>query len=211
MLYGRFTFQITFNSEADLPPYKGSTLRGLLGVALKKVVCALKMQECHTCLLRERCLYRIIFEIPAAEGTMVSPSPPHPFILEPPLDLQTDFRAGDPLEFHLILLGSANETPSCSRCTECYLDLEGVFRNQKRIADLYGKLSGNRPLEEMSDSGIINLNAENFAMYKSRIRQDFQKSFGLYALKDLEIASTGKRPNTRYGLGMDKEKIEIVY
>jgi CRISPR-associated protein (TIGR02584 family) len=101
--------------------------------------------------------------------------------------------------------------PDCSRCTECYLDLEGIFRNQKKIANLYGKLAGNRPLEEMSDSGITNLNAENFTMYKSRIRQDLQKGFGHYALKDLEIASTGKRPNTRYGIGMDKGKIEIVY
>jgi hypothetical protein len=63
----------------------------------------------------------------------------------------------------------------------------------------------------MSDSDIINMNAENFTMYKSRIRQDLQKVFDHYALKDLEIASTGKRPNTRYGIGMDKGKIEIVY
>jgi len=88
------------------------------------------------------------------------------------------------------------------------LDLSFRFT---RNPDLYSKLAGNRPLEEMSDTGIVNLNADNFTMYKSKIRQDFQKSFGLYALKDLEIVSTGKRPNTRFGIGMDKGKIEIVY
>jgi hypothetical protein len=91
-----------------------------------------------------------------------------------------------------------------------YIDLEGIFNNQKTIADLYGKLAKNRPLEEMSDSGIINLNADNFAMYKSRIREDLQKGFGFYALKDLEIAATGKRPNTRYGIGMEKGRAEKV-
>jgi len=35
--------------------------------------------------------------------------------------------------------------------------------------------------------------------------------FGPYAIKDLEIASTGTRPNTRYGLRLDKSKIEIVF
>jgi len=29
--------------------------------------------------------------------------------------------------------------------------------------------------------------------------------------KDLEIASVGSRPNTRYGIRMDRNKIEIVY
>ncbi len=100
---------------------------------------------------------------------------------------------------------------SCIRCTECFLDLEGIFMHQKIIADLYRKLAGNRPLEEMSDSGIINLNAENFTMYKSKIRQDLLKCFGHYAMKDLEIISTGKRPNTRYGIVIDRDKILVVF
>lgn len=33
----------------------------------------------------------------------------------------------------------------------------------------------------------------------------------LYALKELEIDSVGSRPNTRYGIMMDKAKIEFVY
>jgi len=59
----------------------------------------------------------------------------------------------------------------------------------------------------MSDTGIINLDADNFNMNKSRIKQDLLSCFGLYALKDLEIASVGTRPNTRYGIMMDKNKI----
>ena len=44
-----------------------------------------------------------------------------------------------------------------------------------------------------------------------KIKQDLLSCFGLYALKDLEIASVGTRPNTRYGIRMDRSKIEIVY
>ena len=72
-------------------------------------------------------------------------------------------------------------------------------------------ICGTRPLNEMSDSGIIRLNAENFNSYKSKIKENIRKSFGPYALKELEIASLGARPNTRYGILMDKAKIEIVY
>jgi len=35
--------------------------------------------------------------------------------------------------------------------------------------------------------------------------------FGAYALKELEIASLGRHPNARYGLRIDKNRIEIVY
>jgi len=62
----------------------------------------------------------------------------------------------------------------------------------------------------MSDTGITNLSAENFNMYKGKIKSDLLDRFGLYAFKDLEIDAVGTRPNTRYGIGMDKSKIKIV-
>ena len=41
--------------------------------------------------------------------------------------------------------------------------------------------------------------------------RDILAKFGPYALKELEIASAGTRPNTCYGILIDKAKIEIVY
>jgi len=105
----------------------------------------------------------------------------------------------------------SKEVESCSDCTECFLDIQSIFEKQGEITELYRKVSGTRPLEEMSDTGIINLNADNFNMYKGKIKQDLLGRFGPYALKDLEIASVGSRPHTRYGIGMDRSKIEIVY
>ncbi len=91
------------------------------------------------------------------------------------------------------------------------MDIQAVFDNQDEIARQYRKGCGTRPLNEMSDSGITGLNADNFNSYKSKIKENLEKSFGPYALKELEIASVGVRPNTRYVIMMDKSKIEIVY
>ena len=105
----------------------------------------------------------------------------------------------------------SKEVESCSNCTECFLDIQSIFEKQGEITELYRKVSGTRPLNEMSDTGIINLNTDNFNMYKGKIKQDLLGRFGPYALKELEIASVGKRPNTLYGIFLDKSRIEIVY
>lgn len=105
----------------------------------------------------------------------------------------------------------SKETKSCGSCIECFLDIQSVFKNQDQITDLYRKISGTRQLDEMSDTGIISLNAENFNMYKGKIKNDLLSGFGHYAIRDLEIASTGTRPNTRYGIMLDRHRIEIVF
>ena len=103
------------------------------------------------------------------------------------------------------------ETESCGICTECFIDIQAVFEKQDQITDLYRKMCGTRPLNEMSDTGITGLSSENFTSYKSKIKENLTNRFGPYALKELEIASVGTRPNTRYGVPMDKAKIKIVY
>jgi len=109
MLYGRFRFIIKFTDQAYLPPYKGSTLRGAFGTALKQIVCALKRQECHHCVLGSRCVYTMFFENKRASHNKSEkgPSLPHPFMIEPPLESKTCFGPEEELSFHLILFGPA--------------------------------------------------------------------------------------------------------
>jgi len=113
MLYGRYQFHSILEDKALLPPFKGSTFRGVFGVALKRVVCALKRQKCPECLLRTRCVYSIVFEdeaqSAAQDDSKSKPSPPHPFVIEPPLTAETRFQPGSPFDFGLILLGDVNE------------------------------------------------------------------------------------------------------
>ena len=133
MRYGNYRFKCRLESEAKLPFYKGSTFRGVFGHALKRVVCALKLRECADCMLRESCLYSLVFENDRTHTNAVSnmslrgaerrsnpqeneeaerrgtPLPPHPFVIEPPLDAERRFRSGERFECSLILFGEANE------------------------------------------------------------------------------------------------------
>ena len=100
---------------------------------------------------------------------------------------------------------------TCRRCTECFLDINQIYDRQEQIAELYKKISGRMAPAEMSDSGILNLNAENFNSYKSKIRDDLKKGFGLYAISELAIESVGKRPDTRYGIKIDRDRIRVTF
>ena len=113
MLYGKYQFICRLENEAILPPYKGSTFRGVFGRALKKVVCALKRQECNQCLLKQRCVYALVFE--TSEALQVSESsklsaPPHPYVIEPPLTTETHFVQGSSFDFNLLLFGEVNKS-----------------------------------------------------------------------------------------------------
>ncbi len=113
--------------------------------------------------------------------------------------------------FALLKKNCPKHAETCENCTECFLDMEGIYDRQGEITDLYRRMAGTRSIEEMSDWGITNLSAQNFMMYKGKIKKDLRDRFGPYALREIEIASVGARPNTRYGIMMDKSKIEIVY
>ncbi len=113
MLYGKYQFLCRLEDESILPFFKGSTFRGLFGHALKKVVCALKRQECEQCLLKERCVYALVFETQVAlqppEGSRIA-SPPHPFVIEPPQTTETNFPKGSAFDFNLLLFGEVNNS-----------------------------------------------------------------------------------------------------
>ena len=111
MQYSAYRFLCTFTNQAYLPPYKGSTFRGVFGRALKQVVCALKREECAKCILKEQCVYALVFETGSAlrmqQGSKIV-SPPHPFVIEPPLETKTEYKANERFDFNLLLFGKIN-------------------------------------------------------------------------------------------------------
>ncbi|GLI34300.1 CRISPR system precrRNA processing endoribonuclease RAMP protein Cas6 [Desulforhabdus amnigena] len=110
--WNRFRFRIRALGDLSLPQYKGATFRGGFGQALKGVTCALKRQDCGTCLLRDRCVYVYLFETPPpvdAAMMRLYPSAPHPFVLEPPETKACHIPKGECLEFGLVLVGRALE------------------------------------------------------------------------------------------------------
>lgn len=107
---GSFTFKLQARDPLVLPAYKGSTLRGGFGHAFRRVVCALRNQDCPDCLLKEKCLYSYVFETPSPADTRLMrkyEAAPHPFVLEPPLDARRIYRPGEEFTFGLSLIGKA--------------------------------------------------------------------------------------------------------
>jgi len=106
----RYNFVLTALDPLSLPPYKGSTLRGVFGHAFKRVVCARGRQDCAGCLLRTGCPYASVFESRPpddADVKRVQAAIPRPFVIEPPLTEQTYFAPGEELAFRLVLVGRA--------------------------------------------------------------------------------------------------------
>lgn len=150
MRYGAYRFRLVFEDAAVLPPFKGSTLRGAFGTALKSVVCALKRETCDACLLRSKCVYARVFEVvPSARGDGLRHSPPHPFILEPPLTEQTEYRPGDPFEFGLKLFGWANDYLPYFVYTVQWMGNIGLGRR------LNGQRGRFKLIEAASTSGVL--------------------------------------------------------
>lgn len=111
MIFGKYQFFCSLENEAFLPPYKGSTFRGVFGRSLKKVVCTLKRQQCPECMLRGKCLYALTFEtaevLEPPENARIA-SIPHPFVIQPPLTTETHFPSGTAFDFNLLLFGEIN-------------------------------------------------------------------------------------------------------
>lgn len=94
---------------------------------------------------------------------------------------------------------------SCHGCADCYLDFRQISEGQQIITGFYKKLGG-----VTEDKGICALDKESLRTYVSKIRQDIQKTFGMTAASQLSVESSGKKPDTRYGIPMDRERIQIV-
>lgn len=105
----------------------------------------------------------------------------------------------------------SRDTKNCTNCFECYISFDGIEDAKDEIAALYRKIPGSRDLSEMSKTGIKALDIDNFRSNMSKIGKDLAKGLGLYATYDLAIEPFGKRPDTRYGLKLDKSRIKIIF
>lgn len=107
VLRARLTYRLL--EDTTLPTYKGALLRGGFGYAFQRASCA---QSCwghaERCTAAMLCPYRWVFETPHPEGVPHLhdlQDVPRPFVIEPPLDHKQRYRAGDTLEFGLVLIG----------------------------------------------------------------------------------------------------------
>ncbi|MFZ5518635.1 MAG: CRISPR system precrRNA processing endoribonuclease RAMP protein Cas6 [Candidatus Zhuqueibacterota bacterium] len=108
--WAMFEFNIKAKETLYLPEYKGSTLRGGFGNTFRRVVCDALEKQCQICILNQTCPYAYIFETPNLRSYDIqhfADNYPHPFVIEPPLSEQKEYKAGEKLSFGLILIGKS--------------------------------------------------------------------------------------------------------
>lgn len=115
MLIGDYRFDCLLTTPALVSTFKGSMLRGAFGHAFKKVSCALRRQDCETCLLAETCPYSFVFENHSADHADSSPGKvrvavrPHPYAFQPPFETNLIYQRGEHFSFGISLFGKAND------------------------------------------------------------------------------------------------------
>lgn len=105
-----FGFVCRLQEDALLPPFKGSTLRGALGKALRDSSCVLRSRGCPPCPLDPVCAYASLLEVPPCPEEAqhrLWPSRPLPLVMRPPKETQEVWQAGDEFEFEVVLFGRA--------------------------------------------------------------------------------------------------------
>jgi hypothetical protein len=105
-------FRLDFEVEAPihLHYYAGSQLRGAFGHALRRAACVTRQKDCKACPLYRSCAYPEVFETPAPlEGHRLQrfSQVPNPYVVEPPPLGARDYRPGEALSFHFVLMGRA--------------------------------------------------------------------------------------------------------
>ncbi|MBW2069472.1 MAG: CRISPR system precrRNA processing endoribonuclease RAMP protein Cas6 [Deltaproteobacteria bacterium] len=104
-------FEIKAKTSVEIPPFAGSTLRGALGVALKRICCISKQRACDECLIRSSCVYVYLFETTMLGDSFCDPrfrNAPHPFVLVVPVaETNTLLNPGDTWSFGITVFGRA--------------------------------------------------------------------------------------------------------
>lgn len=110
MKIARLGVELTPVETVRLPRYKGAVIRGGFGLAFRRVSCPFPKRECADCLLRQQCVWSYVFNTPRPDNAEVMrkyETVPHPFVIEPPEDEETQFGQDDRLTFTLVLIGRA--------------------------------------------------------------------------------------------------------
>lgn len=105
----RYRFSFLLENDLNLPPYAGSTLRGVFGHALRRAACMTRQKECTHCPLLETCPYSRIFANPpsALLNKSQQQNPPQPYIIEAPANGIRHYTAGSHYHFETVLIGYA--------------------------------------------------------------------------------------------------------
>jgi CRISPR-associated endoribonuclease Cas6 len=100
------TLRASFQAEESgtLPAYLGSTIRGILGHCMREAACTNPGVQCHLCHVSADCEYARSFNSPGNVAGAVNP-----FVIHAPVRDKTAWKAGDPCNFNITILGKATQ------------------------------------------------------------------------------------------------------
>lgn len=120
--------RVTYEAQGkgNLPPYLGSTIRGLIGHSLRGMVCPTPKVKCFTCELAPNCAYANYFVSPKNAAGSVNP-----FVLLPVTSHKTIWEKGDLCEFEITLFGNASR--EISLMTQVFRQIDHLGWGSARI------------------------------------------------------------------------------
>lgn len=165
-----YKFKITARALTDfcLPKYIGSTLRGGFGKVFKKISCPIKKFDCKDCFIAESCPYANVFSNPTKIKDLTflnqNSNTPHPYILDLEFNknkFKNYYKAGDNLEFSLIIVGEAKKY--LPYIVYCFIELGkiGIGKDKGK----YEILSIENDGLKIYDIGSKELKLENFEKF----------------------------------------------
>ncbi|PKN66069.1 MAG: CRISPR-associated protein Cas6 [Deltaproteobacteria bacterium HGW-Deltaproteobacteria-15] len=188
----RFRFSIQMTTLAVLPPYKGGIFRGSFGAAFRRLVCAIRRDECAACILKGNCLYVSLFapspppDFP--DAAKFNPAPP-PYVLNPPLTNRQCFRSGSTLDFELVLMGRAIDALPYFVYTFMELGKKGIGRERGRFEVLHVDLVRDQDVVQIYDGATKTLRELPVPLHASPCEEDGCKSITVELLTPLRIRS----------------------
>ncbi len=99
--FSKVRLEYTALTNFKQPYFLGSSIRGVLGRKLKKIVCIKPREECKTCEFNKTCPYTVIFE------TELYLNMPSKYVLQPEYS-NKELKEGDKLYVDITLLGFAS-------------------------------------------------------------------------------------------------------
>lgn len=148
---------VRFLGSGSLPSFRGTTLRGAFGYALKDTVCALRRQECGTCLCRSRCAFPNVFEgVPPPARTFMRNYPyvPQPFVMRVVDRAKRDIHEGDTEEFGIRCFGPASELYPYVLMAVIEMGQRGLGRDQIAFA-VTGVSDGEKTIYDAACGGEL--------------------------------------------------------
>lgn len=102
------TLKVVFSAQkpGNLPPYLGSTIRGILGHCFREFVCHTPEVKCFCCEQRADCLYVRNFSNTGGEGGAINP-----FVIHSVTEGKTQWEVGDDCIFELNIFGRSALSP----------------------------------------------------------------------------------------------------